>query len=151
MRCRLVGQWVYAGLTLLTLTVVCVLCPYSLSADVTSADVRLDGLYSGGGASRSGDDRLHTGILGGSFESGVLQAGGYILMTGPFRTPALPPPGIAGDFNGDASVDFTDFLLFAAAYGSSSGDAGFDPLYDLDGRGSVDFADFVAFAQVYGG
>ena len=48
------------------------------------------------------------------------------------------------DFNGDGVTDFSDFLLFAEAFGGS------DPRFDLDGSGSVDFADFLLFAESFG-
>ena len=48
------------------------------------------------------------------------------------------------DFNGDGVTDFSDFFLFAEAFG------GRDPRFDLDGSGSVDFADFFLFAENFG-
>ena len=48
------------------------------------------------------------------------------------------------DFNGDGVTDFSDFFLFAEAFG------GRDPRFDLDGSGSVDFADFFLFAEAFG-
>jgi len=51
---------------------------------------------------------------------------------------------LPGDFDGSGSVDFSDFFLFADAFG------GTDPLFDLDGSGSVDFADFFLFADNFG-
>ena len=54
------------------------------------------------------------------------------------------------DFNGDGSVNFSDFIAFAQKYGTAKGDEGFDAKYDLDGKGSVDFADFIQFAKAYG-
>ena len=48
------------------------------------------------------------------------------------------------DFDGDGTVGFSDFLLFARAYHTSQA------RYDLDGSGSVDFDDFLAFAGLYG-
>ena len=48
------------------------------------------------------------------------------------------------DFNGDGVTDFSDFFLFAEAFG------GRDPRFDLDGSGSVDFADFFLFAESFG-
>ena len=66
-------------------------------------------------------------------------------------TPPEPPPtGTSADFNGDGSVDFSDFLAFAQQYGRSEGDEGYDARFDLNGNGSVDFQDFLAFAQQYG-
>lgn len=49
-----------------------------------------------------------------------------------------------GDFDGDGKVDFTDFFLFADAFG------GTDPIYDLDSSGQVDFNDFFIFADNFG-
>ena len=48
------------------------------------------------------------------------------------------------DFDGDGVTDFSDFFLFAEAFGGS------DPRFDLDGSGSVDFADFFLFAESFG-
>ena len=48
------------------------------------------------------------------------------------------------DFNGDGVTDFSDFFLFAEAFG------GRDPRFDLDASGSVDFADFFLFAEAFG-
>ena len=47
------------------------------------------------------------------------------------------------DFDGDGAVGFSDFFLFADAFGSS------DPRFDLDGSGSVDFADFFLLADYF--
>ena len=54
------------------------------------------------------------------------------------------PGGPVGDFDGSGAVDFTDFFLFADAFG------GGDPRYDLDGSGAVDFTDFFLFADAFG-
>ena len=48
------------------------------------------------------------------------------------------------DFNGDGITDFSDFFLFAEAFGGS------DPRFDLDGSGTVDFTDFFLFAESFG-
>ena len=48
------------------------------------------------------------------------------------------------DFDGDGVTGFSDFFLFAEAFGGS------DPRFDLDGNGSVDFADFFLFAESFG-
>jgi len=53
-------------------------------------------------------------------------------------------PELPGDFDGDGTVDFADFFLFADAFGSA------DSGYDLDGNGQVDFADFFLFADAFG-
>lgn len=64
--------------------------------------------------------------------------------------PVEPGPGIAGDFNGDGSVDFSDFIAFAQNFGRSEGDANYDAKFDLTGDQRVDFSDFIAFAQQFG-
>ena len=48
------------------------------------------------------------------------------------------------DFDGDGVTDFSDFFLFAEAFG------GTDPRFDLDGSGTVDFTDFFLFAESFG-
>ena len=48
------------------------------------------------------------------------------------------------DFDEDGEVGFSDFFLFAEAFGGS------DPRFDLDASGSVDFADFFLFAEHFG-
>ena len=79
-------------------------------------------------------------------------------VAGPIGT-GLPPVGMAfltdsaggpADFNGDGVVDFSDFLLFAAGFGRSTGDAGFDARLDLSGDGVVDFSDFLIFVAAFG-
>ena len=54
------------------------------------------------------------------------------------------------DFDGDGSVGFSDFLVFAAQFGKTSEDAGFDPRFDLDSDGMVGFTDFLAFVSQFG-
>ena len=53
-------------------------------------------------------------------------------------------PILVGDFSGDGIVNFSDFFLFADAFGGS------DPLYDLTGDGTVNFSDFFVFADQFG-
>ena len=62
-----------------------------------------------------------------------LQATGIIVPADP-RT----------DFDGSGTVDFTDFLAFAGAFGSS------DAQFDLDGNGTVGFTDFLTFVESFG-
>ena len=47
------------------------------------------------------------------------------------------------DFDGDGETGFSDFFLFADAFGGS------DPRFDLDGSGTVDFADFFLLADYF--
>lgn len=52
--------------------------------------------------------------------------------------------GIPADYNGDGTVDFSDFFIFADAFGSQSS------THDLTGDGQVDFSDFFVFADFFG-
>ncbi len=83
------------------------------------------------------------------------------LIAGPIST-TIPPAAIAftgetgasgggsADFDGDGAVDFNDFLTFAASYGKSQGEAGYDSRSDLNDDGSTDFDDFLLFVAQYG-
>jgi hypothetical protein len=69
------------------------------------------------------------------------------------------PGDIQGDTTGslpDGDVDYYDFLAFAAAYLSTSGQPRYNPLADLQGDtsgspsdGDVDYYDFLKFAGNY--
>jgi hypothetical protein len=48
------------------------------------------------------------------------------------------------DFDGDGSVGFSDFLIFALVFGTN------ETKCDLDGDGSVGFANFLLFAFEFG-
>jgi parallel beta-helix repeat protein len=61
-----------------------------------------------------------------------------------------PVHWLCGDFDGDGDVDWFDFGIFAAAYGSSEGDSNFLPEADFNGDGNVDWFDFAIFASNYG-
>ncbi len=50
---------------------------------------------------------------------------------------------VSPDFDKSGTIDFDDFLIFAAAYGKR------DPNHDLSGDGNVDFRDFLLFVQSY--
>ena len=62
----------------------------------------------------------------------------------------VPPPTLAGDFDGDGAVGFSDFLEFAVRFGARQGDPNYDSLYDLDASGDVGFGDFLEFAVMFG-
>ena len=59
-------------------------------------------------------------------------------------------PAVIGDLTGDGMVNFSDFLLFAAAFGKRVGDEGYNPNADLNGDDQVNFADFLLFAGNFG-
>ncbi len=65
-------------------------------------------------------------------------------------SPYVTPQSPATDFDGDGTVGFSDFLQFAANFGLSHGDAGYDARFDLDGDGSVGLSDFLIFADSFG-
>lgn len=54
------------------------------------------------------------------------------------------------NFDGDGTVGFGDFLLFAKKFGATRADAAYDPGYDLDGDGAIGFGDFLIFAAGFG-
>ena len=60
--------------------------------------------------------------------------------------PRTPDP----DFDGNGTVGFTDFVQFAAQFGLSQGDEGYDARYDLDSNGTIGFSDFLIFASAFG-
>ncbi len=57
---------------------------------------------------------------------------------------------LKADFNGNGTVDFDDFFLFADAFGARQGEARFGAKFDLSGNGTVDFDDFFLFAADFG-
>ena len=54
------------------------------------------------------------------------------------------------DFDGDGTIGFGDFLIFAGVFGSSESDEKYEAKYDLNGDGEIGFSDFVIFAQNFG-
>ena len=64
--------------------------------------------------------------------------------------PYITPQFAAADFDRDGTVGFRDFLQFAAQFGTSQGDAGYDARFDLDGDGAVGFSDLLIFAERFG-
>ena len=50
----------------------------------------------------------------------------------------------------DMTVDFTDFMAFAAAYNTRDGDDAWNIQADLNDDGTVNFADFILFISSYG-
>ena len=58
------------------------------------------------------------------------------------------PP--TSDFDGDGIVSFGDFLLFAAQFGFSEDDEGYEARFDLDGDDVIGFGDFLIFVNAFG-
>ena len=54
------------------------------------------------------------------------------------------------DFDGDGTIGFGDFVIFAGVFGARQGDGKYDATYDLNGDGEIGFSDFVIFAQNFG-
>ena len=54
------------------------------------------------------------------------------------------------DFDGDGTIGFGDFVIFAGVFGARQGDEKYDATYDLNGDAEIGFSDFVIFAQNFG-
>ena len=59
-------------------------------------------------------------------------------------------PACKGDFDKNGDVDGSDLVIFADAFGSSSGGPDYNPVADFDGDGYVDESDLAAFAAEFG-
>ncbi len=59
-------------------------------------------------------------------------------------------PVCKGNFENDGDVDGSDLVIFADAFGSSSGGPGYHPVADFDGDGYVDESDLAVFAANFG-
>ena len=59
-------------------------------------------------------------------------------------------PVCKGDFDKDGDVDGSGLVIFADAFGSSSGGPDYNPVADFDGDGYVDENDLAAFAAAFG-
>jgi len=58
-------------------------------------------------------------------------------------------PGRSADFDGDGTVSFPDFVLFADRFGNEALDPSDEP-FDLDRDERIGFSDFVIFSDRYG-
>ena len=78
----------------------------------------------------------------------------FEIATAPLITPTptvTPPAGTClGDITGDSNVNSDDFVLFAIAYDSASGDLKYNVKADMNNNGVINSEDFVLFASVYG-
>ena len=81
-------------------------------------------------------------ILGFPLSETAIQAL-IVIRQAPSQTPSA-------DLDSDGDVDFSDFLLFVAAFGTSEGGPGYNAAADLDGDGTVAFSDFLIFANAFG-
>ena len=80
----------------------------------------------------------------------IRRAGQFEVFADPLFLTVSRQPGLRTDFDGNGSVGFQDFLLFASHYGYAAGHANYDARYDLDGDGRIGFGDFLIFVQDYG-
>lgn len=105
------------------------LLPGSPALDAGSNALAVDGKGSPLGTDNRGLPR----IFNGTVDIGAYEA---------------QPPALAGDVNHDGKVDFSDLLILAQHYGSTT-----EPLWengDVTEDGSVAFADLLVLAQNYG-
>jgi hypothetical protein len=97
---------------------------------------------------------------GASVEYGSIADGAYVLTVlgsqaidaaglGMAGNAALSFTRFYGDINGDASTDFSDYLAFSAALGSSEGDAAFVAGFDANGDATIDHSDTLALSSRY--
>ena len=80
-------------------------------------------------------------LASGSYDGTVL-----LWDTSPYITPQTS----SSDVDGDGTVGFSDFLLFAGNFGLSQGDAEYDARFDLDGDGAIGLSNFLIFAGSFG-
>ena len=101
-------------------------------------------------ATFEGHNHYVTSVLftpdGGNLASGSYDGTILLWDLAPYRGSETPNP----DFNHDGAVGFADFIQFAANFGLSQGDSGYDARYDLDGDGEVGFSDFLILAGDFG-
>ncbi len=110
-------------------------------AQVTFAVTAGEGMLSAATATTDANGRAATTLtLGREPETVTVVATVAGLEPVTFTATAEATP----DFDGDGETGFSDFFLFADAFGGS------DPRFDLDGSGSVDFGDFFLFADHFG-
>jgi len=57
---------------------------------------------------------------------------------------------LVGDFDGDGSVAFADFVAFAESFGKSAVDPAHNRHHDLNADGEIGFGDFLVFAGHFG-
>ena len=90
---------------------------------------------------------------------GTLTTGNYIIWVSSFNGDSAgnyallalqAGTQLAGDFNNDGQVNFTDFINFAQNFGTTSSNANFNAQFDLNQDGAIGFPDFLIFAQNFG-
>lgn len=104
-----------------------------------------------GGASVSNESNSLLSAIGQPLIGSVANAGhsglfGLAYLQGSATT-AISGPMIRSDFNGDCTVGFEDFLVFATAFNQP---VAAHPACDLNGDGAVGFEDFLVFTSDFG-
>jgi hypothetical protein len=122
-----------------------------LTLTLTAQDVGI--VSEAGFLSSAGGQSVHksvtlSGSLGSAFDLTVLSYGEIRLV--PRGLSLIGASRATGDFDSDGMVGFSDFLIFAGAFGSQSGDPTFRSDADLDQSGDVGFSDFLIFAATFG-
>jgi len=122
-----------------------------LTLTLTAQDVGIvseAGFLSAAGGQSTHESVTLGGSLGSAFDLTVLSNGEIRLVPGGL---SLIEASIAtGDFDSDGLVGFSDFLIFAGAFGSQPGDPAFRSDADFDRSGDVGFSDFLIFAAAFG-
>lgn len=93
----------------------------------------------------------------GSLDDGVYD---LILAQSAVRNASNQPMGtttttysfyrLYGDFDGNGTVDFNDFLRLQNAFGATTGGSNYDAAIDGDSNGTIDFNDFLSLQNNFG-
>lgn len=75
---------------------------------------------------------------------------GYAYQVDINTTQSALPVLLPGDFDGNGVVGFSDFILFAGAYGRKPASGTTASATDMNDNGVVDFTDFLAFSRRFG-
>ncbi|MGC4031738.1 MAG: proprotein convertase P-domain-containing protein [Tepidisphaeraceae bacterium] len=117
----------------------------------------------------AGQTKISLGFTGSGLVNGSLADGRYNLLidgskitnsTGglldaansgtPGSTRTVSFYKLYGDIDGNATVNFNDFLQFQAAFGTTTSSSTFLPGFDYDNNSTIDFSDFLPFQASFG-
>ena len=108
-----------------------------------------EGSFASAGGRSSSGELVVVGSLGGWYDTRTIRVGDVTVYPGPLQ-PRMSNT-IPGDLDADGRVGFTDFLVFAAAFNTTSGQPGYVAGADIDSSGAIDFADFLLFSSAFQG
>ncbi len=97
----------------------------------------------------NGDPLLPALQVPGGNGNTTLEASEYVEVDIESLRP-IDEPACAADFDGNGEVNLGDFGVFGAAFGSSTGDANYNPEADFDSNGEVNLGDFGVFGSEFG-